>query len=270
MRGWIEDERLLPHRYEVQRAERVREIEAALNAMKEAGRTTYLTLTEVMSHPDAARREGTRAAAVILTRAYDDVNGIALLSAEGLPVQAAALAAALWEKAHQASTVTHDADRLTAWLQTTADFDADNPVYRNKAHKKAFEVVRSFMDLPIAWEDLETEYRQLCNMKHAHPFVMRHFAVTEWSNERVELLYGPTSGGGSAFMTFQTAIAVVKALQWGTLGFLLGNSDLLNDEAQHRLHRRISEGMQSLEDLVRSCLRLEGEMDKQDEERPAE
>ncbi len=210
-------------------------------------------LNEVMANPESARRERTRAAAIILTRAYDDLNGVALLCAEGLPVQAAALAAALWEKAHQANTVTHDEERLAAWMRTSQDFAADNPVYRNRAHKKAFAFVADYMEAPITWEATEAEYRELCNMKHAHPFVMRHFGVVEWTENSVNLLYGPTRGGATSVMCFQTAIASVKALLWGSLGFVLGNMDFLSEEAQKRLEQRISEAFDSLERIKEAC-----------------
>jgi len=255
MRGWIEDERKLP-RFAPERERRVREMEAALEAMKDAGRLLLSAVTEVMAHAASVERSHTRAGAVILTRAYDDLNGVVLLCAEGLPVQAAALAAARWEKAHQANTVTNDPERLQAWLTSTEDFDADNPVYRNKAHVKAFEAVRDFMEIPTTWDSLVDEYRQLCNMKHGHPFVMRYFGVTSWTEKEVNLLYGPTTGGAATYLVFQVAMVCVKALQWGVLGFLLGNHDVLEKDAQIRLHETVARGFEALFRLSEKCPKL--------------
>jgi hypothetical protein len=242
--SWIEVRREMPL-YPQERQRRVEPLREATAALLSAYETGLSALNAVMMTPAAVDRPRTRISALLLARASDDLNALTSLIAEGMPVQAAALASVLWEKVHVSNTITHIEGKADDWIRLSESAETWSNFHKATAHQTAYALVQQKIGSPKSWDQALSDYDQLCRMKHAHPFVMRHFGA-EWQEDRLQLSTGPMIGGQAQYISIHTCIAATETFLWGIMGFVLGNEDFLPGPQVQAVLDRITSSLDAL------------------------
>lgn len=250
---WIEDQRGNAP-FEEERRARAKDLGRAQRLIREAAELSTSAMTTIMRTQEAAERDRACVPALLLVRICDDLNGLAVLCAEGLPFQAASLAAATWEKAHQVNTLSHDDERLTQWLEGSIEPTGHNPVSKSKSHVAAFERVAEVLHPGLPWEAMHREYLELCDLKHAHPHAIRVVGVKAWTPGEVEMAFGPTGGEQTTFLCERIALYALKAVLWGAMGFVLANDDLVDPAQIEALSKRFRAAFELVLEVQRNPL----------------
>lgn len=139
--------------------------------------------------PSSEVPKSCKVANTLLLRISNDLRGVTILANHGYGIQAAALAASLYESAYTVAYIGGDETLAEEWI------NHEDP-------KKPFRDVRSLTEKGLAnlgfqtiKEQAEIEYKvyqQLCMSKHANPlFQMRHGIRVEDKERKFVLFNGP-------------------------------------------------------------------------------
>ncbi len=171
--------------------------------------------------PSSEVPKSCKVANTLLLRISNDLRGVTILANHGYGIQAAALAASLYESAYTVAYIGDNETLAEEWIS-------------HEDPKKPFRDVRSLTEkglsnlgLQTIKEQAEIEYRvyqQLCMPKHANPlFQMRHGIRVEEKERKFVLFNGPDTSQeavrvcwfalehSSAAASFVAATSLVKS-----------------------------------------------------------
>lgn len=150
------------------------ELAVTLSAHASASERAFNSIGTILSAvPDTPLRNASlslRVSTVLMVRLSNDLRGVALLALRGYALQAAALAASMFETAYCLAYVGSDDERGKAWTQH------DDPTQPFRRIKSLVEDVIRDIGLPDAATRSDAEYRvyrQLCLAKHSNPLVQQ-------------------------------------------------------------------------------------------------
>ena len=146
-------------------------------------------LAALPDRPSSEIPKSCKVANALLVRISNDLRGVTILANHGYAIQAAALAASLYESAYTVAYIEDNETLAEEWIS-------------HEDPKKPFRDVRSLTEkglsnlgLQTIKEQAEIEYRvyqQLCMPKHANPlFQMRHGIRVEEKERKFVLFNGP-------------------------------------------------------------------------------
>ncbi|MCC6244927.1 MAG: hypothetical protein IT353_18925 [Gemmatimonadaceae bacterium] len=216
-------------RYRVEQAERLASQDLLVKCAEQSVRAVHTAIASTLGRPGGMQRQRTRVASTLLLRAADDLDAFVMLALSGYPLQAATIGASLWEKVQCINLVVTSDDDATKWLAGAIDLSADHPFWRTKTYRRGFDALAKTINAPVTYEDALLHYESLCRAKHAHPWIMEHYAIRRTDNEGTEFVYGPTGSSGWRLAVGEFAPIVLATLLWGVVGYANANEDLLDE-----------------------------------------
>lgn len=136
--------------------------------------------------------------AKLLTRIMRDNRCAAVLSLTGYAVQATTLVASVFEVAFTVGYIRDEVDRADEWM----NYEDPTRPFRGVKHMIQDVIGRYGREnKQAAIKSKYLTYRQLCQVKHAHPDVERSFGIEE-DEDRSTLTVGPIANDASIRMSW--------------------------------------------------------------------
>lgn len=178
---------------------------------------------------------------VLMVRLSNDLRGVALLALRGYALQAAALAASMFEVAYCIAYIGSNEERATAWIQH------DDPTQPFRRVKSLTDDVMTELGAPDPMAASATQYRvyrQLCLAKHSNPLLQQdhgHYA----NEEAVFAMNGPDASEGS--------VRVARfALEHATRFTILALATFLNHHVPPENRASLVERVQEIQGEVKA------------------
>ena len=240
---------------EQQASDELRPVLAAHSSVSErAFNTVGLVLGAAPELPHAQVRLSRKVATVLMVRLSNDLRGVALLALRGYSLQAAALAASMFEVAHCIGYIGSDDSRAEAWV------NHQDPTKPFRSVKSLTEDVAKDLGLDDPAKASAVQYRvyrQLCLAKHSNPLLQKdhgHYA----NEEAVVAMNGPDTSEES---TRVARFSLEHATRFTILSLASFLDHHVPDEKRKPLVERLGQIQQEVKSLAQAAIAAYGNDD---------
>ncbi len=228
--------------------EQLSSVLSAHSAVSErAFNTVGLVLAAAPELPHAEVSTSRKVSTVLMMRLSNDLRGVALLGLRGYSLQAAALAASVFEVAHCVAYIGDDDSRADAW---GSHADPTKPV--RSVRSLTEDVAKVFgADDPSKTADAPYRvYRQLCLAKHSNPLLQKHHGHYV-NDEAVVATNGPDASEESVRVT---RFALEHATRFALLSLAVFLHHHVPEGRQSLLANRLRQVLQELNALAKAAI----------------